>query len=156
MKHLNEYINEKMEIDFTPVMESAEKWFRFNLDGFDGGYDTLKSIADGRKLYNEPIDGGIKIKVKEGQEVELPAIIEAIQDFINSKSEDEKAQDTVARLNGYIEEMISGQKAVLLFSQEEEVKSKFKVINKKHKQISIFFINQFEDNSVRILKKQCA
>lgn len=105
MKHLNEYITEKMEIDFTPVMESTEKWFRFNLDGFDGGYDMLKSIADGRKLYNEPIDGGIKIKVKEGQEVELPAVIEAIQDFINSKAEDEKAQDTVARLNGYVEEM---------------------------------------------------
>jgi hypothetical protein len=111
MKHLNEYINEKMEIDFNKVIEtpeineSTERWFRLNLDGFDGGYDTLKSIADGRKLYNEPIDGGIKIKVKEGQEVELPAVIEAIQDFINSKSEDENAQDTVARLNGYIEEM---------------------------------------------------
>lgn len=105
MKHLNEYINEKMEIDFTPVHESKEKWFRFNLDGFDDGYNTLKSIAEERKLYNEPIDGGIKIKVKEGQEVELPAVIEAIQDFVNSKAEDENAQDTVARLNGYIEEM---------------------------------------------------
>jgi hypothetical protein len=111
MKHLNEYINEKMEIDFNKVIEtpeineSTERWFRLNLDGFDGGYDTLKSIADGRKLYNEPIDGGIKIKVKEGQEVELPAVIDAIQDFINSKTEDEDAQDTVARLNGYIDEM---------------------------------------------------
>lgn len=105
MKHLNEYINEKMEIDFTPIHESKEKWFRFNLDGFDDGYNTLKSIAEERKLYNEPIDGGIKIKVKEGQEVELPAVIEAIQDFVNSKAEDENAQDTVARLNGYIEEM---------------------------------------------------
>ena len=111
MKHLNEYINEKMEIDFNKVVEtpeineSAERWFRLNLDGFDGGYDTLKSIADGRKLYNEPIDGGIKIKVKEGQDVELPAVIEAIQDFINTKTEDEEAQDTVARLNGYIDEM---------------------------------------------------
>lgn len=105
MKHLTEYINEKMEIDFTPVMESSERWFRLNLDGFDGGYDMLKSIADRRDLYNEPIDGGIKIKVKDGQEVELHAIIEAIQDFVNSKSEDEKAQDTVARLNGYIDEM---------------------------------------------------
>lgn len=105
MKHLAEYINEKMEIDFTPVMESSERWFRLNLDGFDGGYDMLKSIADRRDLYNEPIDGGIKIKVKEGQEVELHAVIEAIQDFINSKSEDEKAQDTIARLNGYIDEM---------------------------------------------------
>jgi len=111
MKHLNEYINEKMEIDFNKVIEtpeineSTEKWFRFNLDGFDDGYDTLKSIADGRKLYNEPIDGGIKIKVKDGQEVELPAVIEAIQDFVNSKAEDEKAEDTVARLNGYIDEM---------------------------------------------------
>lgn len=111
MKHLNEYINEKMEIDFNKVIEtpeineSTERWFRLNLDGFDGGYDTLKSIADGRKLYNEPIDGGIKIKVKEGQEVELPAVIDAIQDFINTKTEDENAQDTVARLNGYIDEM---------------------------------------------------
>lgn len=111
MKHLNEYINEKMEIDFNKVVEtpeineSTERWFRLNLDGFDGGYDTLKSVADGRKLYNEPIDGGIKIKVKEGQEVELPAVIEAIQDFINTKTEDENAQDTVARLNGYIDEM---------------------------------------------------
>ncbi len=105
MKHLNEYINEKMEIDFTPVYESKEKWFRFNLSGFDGGFDMLRTIANRRELYNEPIDGGIKIKVKEGQEVELPAIIEALQDFINSKMDDEKAQDTVARLNGYIEEM---------------------------------------------------
>ena len=42
-----------------------------------------------------------------------------------------KKQNTLGDLNGYIEEMISGQKAVLLFSQEEEVKEKFKVINKK-------------------------
>ena len=105
MKHLTEYINEKMEIDFAPVYESKEKWFRFNLAGFDGGFDMLRTIANRRELYNEPIDGGIKIKVKEGQEVELPAIIEAMQDFVNSKMDDEKAQDTVARLNGYIDEM---------------------------------------------------
>ena len=103
MKHLTDYIKECIEIE--QVNESSEKWFRLDISKFEGAYDSLKSLADEKSLYNEPIDGGIKIKVKEGQDVELPAVIEAIQDFINTKTEDEEAQDTVARLNGYIDEM---------------------------------------------------
>lgn len=48
-----------------------------------------------------------------------------------------KKQKTLGDLNGYIEEIMSGQKAVLLFSQEDEVKDKFKVINKNMTESSI-------------------
>ncbi len=48
-----------------------------------------------------------------------------------------KKQKTLGELNGYIEEIISGQKAVLLFSQEDDVKEKFKVINKNMTESSI-------------------
>ena len=41
-----------------------------------------------------------------------------------------KKQSSLGELNGYIEEMVSGQKAVLLFSQEEKVKKEFSKINK--------------------------
>ena len=41
-----------------------------------------------------------------------------------------KKQSCLGELNGYIEEMVSGQKAVLLFSQEEKVKKEFSKINK--------------------------
>ncbi len=41
-----------------------------------------------------------------------------------------KKQNDLGRLNGYIEEMVSGQKAVLLFGQEENVKKEFNNINK--------------------------
>ena len=40
-------------------------------------------------------------------------------------------QKELGNLNGYIEEMVSGQKAVLLFSQEEQVKEEFSKINKR-------------------------
>ena len=48
-----------------------------------------------------------------------------------------KKQKILGELNGYIEEIISGQKAVLLFSQEDDVKEKFKVINKNMTESSI-------------------
>ncbi|WP_243139866.1 ABC transporter ATP-binding protein [Romboutsia faecis] len=41
-----------------------------------------------------------------------------------------KKQGDLGNLNGYIEEMVSGQKAVLLFGQEENVKKEFDNINK--------------------------
>ena len=41
-----------------------------------------------------------------------------------------KKQGDLGKLNGYIEEMVSGQKAVLLFGQEENVKKEFDHINK--------------------------
>lgn len=40
-----------------------------------------------------------------------------------------KKQEDLGKLNGYIEEMISGQKAVLLFGKEEKVKNEFNDIN---------------------------
>lgn len=40
-----------------------------------------------------------------------------------------KKQRDLGKLNGYIEEMVSGQKAVLLFGQEENVKEEFNNIN---------------------------
>lgn len=42
-----------------------------------------------------------------------------------------KRQKELGRLNGYIEEMVSGQKATLLFSQEEKVKSEFAKMNEE-------------------------
>lgn len=48
-----------------------------------------------------------------------------------------KKQKILGELNGYIEEIISGQKAVLLFSQEDDVKEQFKVINKNMTESSI-------------------
>jgi ATP-binding cassette subfamily B multidrug efflux pump len=47
-------------------------------------------------------------------------------------------QKELGNLNGYIEEMVSGQKAVLLFSQEEQVKEQFSKINKKLTLSSIY------------------
>lgn len=42
-----------------------------------------------------------------------------------------KQQNELGILNGYIEEMVSGQKVVSLFSEEEEVKEEFAKINEK-------------------------
>ena len=42
-----------------------------------------------------------------------------------------KQQQDLGSLNGYIEEIVSGQKAVLLFSQEEEVEKEFGKINRR-------------------------
>lgn len=42
-----------------------------------------------------------------------------------------KQQEELGSLNGYIEEMVSGQKVVLLFSEEEKVKEEFGEINER-------------------------
>ena len=42
-----------------------------------------------------------------------------------------KQQKELGNLNGYIEEMVSGQKVVLLFSEEERVKEEFSEINER-------------------------
>lgn len=42
-----------------------------------------------------------------------------------------KQQRELGNLNGYIEEMVSGQKVVLLFSEEEKVKEEFSEINER-------------------------
>ena len=42
-----------------------------------------------------------------------------------------KQQNELGSLNGYIEEMVSGQKVVLLFSEEEKVKKEFSEINER-------------------------
>ena len=106
MKHLTDYIKESMEIDFEQVNESSEnKWFRLDVSDFPGAYDSLKNIADQKKLYNEPIDDGIKIEVKEGQAERLSAIIEFLTDLINSKQEDEKMADACEKLTAVIDEM---------------------------------------------------
>ena len=106
MKHLTDYIKESIEIDFEQVNESSEnKWFRLDVSDFPGAYDSLKSIADQKKLYNEPIDNGIKIEVKEGQAERLSAIIEFLTDLINSKQEDEKMTDACEKLTAVIDEM---------------------------------------------------
>lgn len=49
-----------------------------------------------------------------------------------------KQQSELGKLNGYIEEIISGQKAILLFSQEEKVKNEFKSINSNLTNSAIF------------------
>ena len=106
MKHLTDYIKESIEIDLTQVNESSNnKWFRIDVSDFSGAYDSLKSIADQKKLYNEPIDNGIKIEVKEGQAERLSAIIEFLTDLINSKQEDEKMADACEKLTAVVDEM---------------------------------------------------
>lgn len=106
MKHLTDYIKESIEIDFKQVNESSDnKWFRLDVSDFPGAYDSLKSIADRKKLYNEPIDNGIKIEVKDGQAENLSAIIEFLTDLVNSMQEDEKMKDACEKLTVSIEEM---------------------------------------------------
>ena len=106
MKHLTDYIKESIEIDLKQVNESSNnKWFRLDISDFPGAYDSLKSIADQKKLYNEPIDNGIKIEVKEGQAELLSAIIECLTDLVNSKQEDEKMTDASEKLPAVIDEM---------------------------------------------------
>lgn len=106
MKHLTDYIKENMEIDFKQVNESSNnKWFRLDISEFPGAYDSLKSIADQKKLYNEPIDNGIKIEVKEGQAELLSAIVEFLTELVNSKQEDEKMKDACEKLSLSIVEM---------------------------------------------------
>ena len=106
MKHLTDYIKESIEIDLTQVNESSNnKWFRIDVSDFSGAYDSLKSIADQKKLYNEPIDNGIKIEVKEGQAELLSAIIEFLTDLVNSKQEDGKMADACEKLTSVIDEM---------------------------------------------------
>ena len=106
MKHLNDYIKESIEIDLRQVNESSNnKWFRLDISDFPGAYDSLKSLADQKKLYNEPIDNGIKIEVKEGQAELLSAIIEFLTDLVNSKQEDEKMTDACEKLTAIIDEM---------------------------------------------------
>ncbi|WP_370832032.1 ABC transporter ATP-binding protein [Clostridium sp.] len=49
-----------------------------------------------------------------------------------------KQQRELGILNGYIEEMVSGQKVVLLFSEEEKVKLEFSEINERLTKSAIF------------------
>lgn len=106
MKHLTDYIKESIEIDLKQLNESSNnKWFRLDIYDFPGAYDSLKSIADQKKLYNEPIDNGIKIEVKEGQAELLSAIIEFLTDLVNSKQEDESMADACEKLTAVINEM---------------------------------------------------
>lgn len=106
MKHLTDYIKESIEIDLKQLNESSNnKWFRLDISDFPGAYDSLKSIADQKKLYNEPIDNGIKIEVKEGQAELLSAIIEFLTDLVNSKQEDESMKDACDKLTAVIDEM---------------------------------------------------
>lgn len=48
-----------------------------------------------------------------------------------------KQQKQLGKLNGYIEEMVSGQKATILFSKEEHVKEEFKKINTNLTKIAV-------------------
>ena len=122
MKHLTDYIKESIEIDLNQVNESSNnKWFRIDVSDFPGAYDSLKSIADQKKLYNEPIDNGIKIEVKEGQADRLYAIIELLTELVNSNQEDEtlkgacdKLREVIDEMNNYMDEK----------SEEAEEKSK--------------------------------
>ncbi|QCX34714.1 ABC transporter ATP-binding protein [Caloramator sp. E03] len=49
-----------------------------------------------------------------------------------------KQQKELGKLNGYIEEIISGQKVILLFNKEDYVKKEFSKINKRLTKSSIF------------------
>ena len=122
MKHLTDYIKESIEAEVEHVNESStNKWFRIDISDFPGTYDSLKHIADRKKLYNEPIDNGIKIEVKEGQADRLYAIIELLTELVNSNQEDEtlkgacdKLREVIDEMNNYMDEK----------SEEAEEKSK--------------------------------
>ena len=106
MKHLTDYIKESLEIDLRQVNESSNnKWFRIDISDFPDAYDSLKSIADHNKLYNEPIDNGIKIEVKEGQAERLTGVIELLTELVNSNQEDEKMKDACDKLIEVIDAM---------------------------------------------------
>ena len=106
MKHLTDYIKESIEAEVELVNESSDyKWFRIDISDFPEVYDSLKVIADRKKLYNEPIDNGIKIEVKEGQADRLSAIIELLTELVNSKQEDETLKDACDKLREVIDEM---------------------------------------------------
>ena len=106
MKHLTDYIKESIEAEVELVNESSDyKWFRIDISDFPDAYDSLKVIADRKKLYNEPIDNGIKIEVKEGQADRLSVIIEFLTDLVNSKQEDETLNDACDKLREVIDEM---------------------------------------------------
>jgi ATP-binding cassette subfamily B multidrug efflux pump len=59
-------------------------------------------------------------------------IVKKTQPFFTSQ------QKELGNLNGYIEEMVSGQKVVLLFSEEEQVKEEFSKINKRLTRSAIY------------------
>ena len=134
MKHLTDYIKESIEIGFEQVNESSDnKWFRIDVSSFPGAYDSLKSIADRNKLYNEPIDNGIKIEVKEGQAEHLLNIIELLTELVSSKQEDEKMKDAcdklmevVDKMNEYIEDKAEEKAEEDEEKAEEEAEKKAK------------------------------
>jgi ATP-binding cassette subfamily B multidrug efflux pump len=73
-------------------------------------------------------------------------------------------QKELGNLNGYSEEMVSGQKAVLLFSQEEKVKEEFFKINKRLTRSAIFAqgisgimgpVNNFINNLAYLIVAVC-
>lgn len=130
MKHLTDYIKESIEIDLKQVNESSDyKWFRINISDFPDAYDSLKVIADRKKLYNEPIDNGIKIEVKEGQADRLSAIIEFLTDLVNSKQEDETLNDACDKLREVIDEMHE-----YMDDEAEEAEDKSKAEEEKAKE----------------------
>jgi ATP-binding cassette subfamily B multidrug efflux pump len=59
-------------------------------------------------------------------------IVKKTQPFFTSQ------QKELGNLNGFIEEMVSGQKVVLLFSEEEQVKEEFSKINKRLTRSAIY------------------
>lgn len=75
-----------------------------------------------------------------------------------------KQQKELGSLNGYIEEIVSGQKAVLLFSKEEHVKEEFSKINGRLTINSIFAqglsgvmgpVNNFTNNLTYLIVAVC-
>ena len=130
MKHLTDYIKESIEFDSEQVNESSDyKWFRIDISDFPGTYDSLKHIADRKKLYNEPIDNGIKIEVKEGQADRLSAIIELLTELVNSKQEDETLKDACDKLREVIDEMNN-----YMDENSEEAEEKSKAEEEKAKE----------------------
>lgn len=130
MKHLTDYIKESIEVEVERVNESSNnKWFRIDISDFPGTYDSLKHIADRKKLYNEPIDNGIKIEVKEGQADRLSAIIELLTELVNSKQEDETLKDACDKLREVIDEMNN-----YMDEKGEEAEEKSKAEEEKSKE----------------------
>jgi ATP-binding cassette subfamily B protein len=75
-----------------------------------------------------------------------------------------RQQKELGNLNGYIEEIVSGQKAVLLFSKEEHVKEEFSKINGQLTRNAIFAqglsgimgpVNNFTNNLTYLIVAVC-
>ena len=128
MKNLKDYIIESFEVfddaNNETLNESKEKWYRFIFKDFadSGMEDSIRIIATKSNIYTEPIDGGIKVRIKEGDVDHMSGLIEVITDFVNAHMNDEKHKDAVDKITDTLDKMSEYMEDVT--DAEEEKKKK--------------------------------